>query len=273
VILRALAIVAGLAGCEPGRAAVSRGDCEAVLAHLVALERDVSEPAVCKYHGKCEGSEEARYLEQCPRVLSRREVGCYQRATSLRAAEACLPLVALAARIDTGQRGEAEDDDARDGGAAWIRPGDRAALMLRELEQIRDATCACTDATCRVEAQDRMDRWMSGFATLQNDQTSTEIAMKLFRDTEACRTGGGGLDAGVTGALPSCQVYILLIEKMSTCSGIPQSSRDSLLTSLPQLRDAYDATNMSADVQQQIDASCAQGLDSLRDQLRTLGCL
>ena len=35
--------------------------------------------------------ERKRFTRMCPKVLSRREVRCYQRATSLALADACLP--------------------------------------------------------------------------------------------------------------------------------------------------------------------------------------
>lgn len=272
---RAAVILLALAGCDPGTARVSAGACEDVLAHLVVLERDAADPAMCPFHAKCEGSEHDQFAAQCPRVLTRRELGCYQRATTLAAANACLPLTAFAERITTGERVEpAPLGETKYG---WsLRPNDQRAVMLGELERIRDAACACTDPTCLLGVGDRVDAWMSRFSSLEGDPNSTQIASRLFREVEACRSGKRGtLDAGVGlggGGLPSCTAYLVLMERMASCPALPQTSRDSLRDNLPSLRDAYDGANMSDDVRKQMDDACAQALPSLQDQLRNLGC-
>lgn len=108
----------------------SRHDCEAVLAHLIVLETPAVDPwglpvkTMCKYHPACDGSERKRFMEMCPKVLSRRELRCYQRATSLALADACLPRSELDERIMTGASGGGRGGNSYGGrGPAWLGMG------------------------------------------------------------------------------------------------------------------------------------------------------
>lgn len=120
-------LLLAITGCadEPGDRP-SRHDCEAVLAHLIVLETPAVDPwgmpvkTLCKYHPSCDGSERKRFMQMCPKVLSRRELRCYQRATSLNLADACLPRSELDARIMTGDAGRGGQSY---GGPAWLGLG------------------------------------------------------------------------------------------------------------------------------------------------------
>jgi hypothetical protein len=124
-------LVFALAGCaDEGSDRPTRHDCEAVLAHLIVLETSAVDawgmPAktMCKYHPSCDGSERKRFVQMCPKVLSRRELRCYQRATSLNLADACLPRTELDARIMTGQSGGGGGHGyGGGGGPAWLGLG------------------------------------------------------------------------------------------------------------------------------------------------------
>ena len=97
-----LALLATLGACDDGPGdRPARHDCEAVLAHLLVLE-DGADLTMCKYHPSCDGSERKRFMAMCPKVLTRREARCYQRATSLAHADLCLPRADLDARIQGG---------------------------------------------------------------------------------------------------------------------------------------------------------------------------
>jgi len=162
----AIALALLVPACAVERAGPSRQDCEAVLAHLVVLE-SATIPVMCRFHAGCGGDEEDLFLQRCPAVLSRRELGCYQRATSIDAADACLARDALAARIDTGVV-EARDhgDDAEgwhDDAWAWNRsPEEQALAGLRDL---RDDACRCHDRACAERVEQRfmtlVEHWES----------------------------------------------------------------------------------------------------------------
>lgn len=123
-------VVLALSGCadDGDRDRPSRHDCEAVLAHLIVLETPAVDAwgspvkTLCKYHPSCDGSERKRFVQMCPKVLSRREVRCYQRATSLNLADACLPRSELDARIMTGESG-GEQSNGGGAGPAWLGLG------------------------------------------------------------------------------------------------------------------------------------------------------
>jgi hypothetical protein len=127
-----LALAAIAAGCDAEASdRPSRHDCEAVLAHLIVLEQPAVDPwgapveTLCKYHPSCDGSERKRFMAMCPRVLSRRELRCYQRATSLAHADQCLPRAELDRRVQTGEG----DTGGRGYGAgpAWLGFDTRSA--------------------------------------------------------------------------------------------------------------------------------------------------
>jgi hypothetical protein len=100
-------VVASLAACTGDDGGVSRAECEAVIAHLVVLERadGLADGPMCKYHSSCDGRARRQFLDMCPRVLTSREARCYQRATTTRSADDCLPRELLDVRIATGERG------------------------------------------------------------------------------------------------------------------------------------------------------------------------
>jgi hypothetical protein len=120
-------VLLALVGCaDEASDRPSRHDCEAVLAHLIVLETPAVDPwgmpvkTLCKYHPSCDGAERKRFMQMCPKVLSRRELRCYQRATSLSLADACLPRSELDARIMTG---DASRGGQSYGGPAWLGLG------------------------------------------------------------------------------------------------------------------------------------------------------
>jgi len=94
----ALVVVAACGGGGDDRP--SRHECEAALAHLIVLEAPGG--TLCKYHPACDGTQRRRFVDECPRVMSQRELRCYQRATSLELADICLPRAVLDARIQGG---------------------------------------------------------------------------------------------------------------------------------------------------------------------------
>ena len=125
-------VALALAGCaDEGDDRPTRHDCEAVLAHLIVLETPAVDAwgspvkTLCKYHPSCDGSERRRFMQMCPKVLSRRELRCYQRATSLDLADACLPRSELDERIMTGQGGGGRGGQSYGGGEgpSWLGLG------------------------------------------------------------------------------------------------------------------------------------------------------
>ncbi len=147
----AVAVAVALAGCADPGSGATRKDCEAVLAHLVVLESDTT-PVVCRFHHACGGDDEAKFLAACPEVLSRRELGCYQRATTVAAADACLDRVALAARIDTGVVEPTDDYE----GWTWEQSPVRRALG--KLRILKDEACGCRDAACADRVEQRFQQ-------------------------------------------------------------------------------------------------------------------
>jgi hypothetical protein len=160
----ALALAVVLAGCADDRAGTSRRDCEAVLAHLVVLEGD-STPILCRFHPDCGGDEEDKFLDRCPSVLSRRELGCYQRATTIGAADSCLDRVELAARIDTGVVEESERSYGGGGGfqdgLSWHRSPEEEALA--SFRRLRDDACDCRDRACAERVEEKFRRLLTRF--------------------------------------------------------------------------------------------------------------
>jgi hypothetical protein len=124
-------LLVALAGCADDTSdRPTRHDCEAVLAHLIVLETPAVDSwgspvkTLCKYHPSCDGSERKRFMQMCPKVLSRRELRCYQRATSLTLADACLPRTELDERIMTGEGGGGGRGYGGGGrGPAWLGLG------------------------------------------------------------------------------------------------------------------------------------------------------
>lgn len=163
MLIKRAFLLLGLAACDPGTLRPTSDDCEAVLARLVLLEADTT-PVMCKYHPGCSGEDDDKFLEVCPKVISRREQVCYLRATSLAEADACLDRETFAKRIETGV---VEETAARHASGRWddglymdFSPEARA---LAELRQIRDEACACGDPTCADRVSDKLrmlaERW------------------------------------------------------------------------------------------------------------------
>lgn len=176
--MRLAAALLALAACDGAKASVSARDCEDVLAHLIVLERD-STPVMCRYHPDCGGDDEDAFLATCPKVLARRELRCYQRATTVTAADACLDRVAFAERIETGE----VEDGAEVSGRAWRgfdplaakSPIERAMAQLGDL---RDDACACHDAGCAATIEARFRTLVERWSAVFDDKMEPDEAQK-----------------------------------------------------------------------------------------------
>ncbi len=176
IALLAAALALG-AGCnKKAPAAVSRADCEHVLAHLTVLEKDEVSKPISKYHPSGGDGKEA-FLAKCPKVLSVKEADCYQRATSVASADDCL------------HRGEL---DARIGGAVAVPGGlavppmTRQDQALAELTAARDRTCACKDFACAEAVQKEMEPLQRKYGDLKGDKAFEARVEPIFEQLVDC---------------------------------------------------------------------------------------
>ena len=300
--IRGFALLAvALAACSgEGDNGVSRQDCEAVIAHLVVLEKLGNEPhgPMCKYHLACDGGDRHRWMDVCPRVLTRKEQRCYQRATSLSSADDCLARSDLDERIQAGTQFGGDSY----GGSKWLGVGGGPAATpeeraLRDLDDLKDDACKCRDADCATKVEDRFQDIAGRLGNLDRTpglrdraQQVAEAAMKCLAAAVTGPDAGAPYnpygtytyndpwapapDAGVAGStgLPSCDAYIAGMEAYMNCPAMSYG-RDSIQQSIDYMRQSYAAyTGYSADVRAQADQSCKTALDTLRSSAASLGC-
>ena len=185
--MKRLALVLVLGACDGARLQPTADDCQAVLAHLVVLEAD-STPVMCKYHPNCSGEDDDHFLSACPKVLTRQEQLCYQHATTIVEADACLEREVLAKRIDTGEVEELITYGATGWDDGLYLDFSPEARALAELRTFRDDACQCGDRTCADRVSDRLRTLMERWEKV-GDRASKSIereGQRVFGQYERC---------------------------------------------------------------------------------------
>jgi hypothetical protein len=300
-----LALVALGACGEGGEEELSRQECEAVAAHLVVLEKleGAEGGPMCKYHRFCDGADRRVFLQTCPRVMSRKQAHCYQRATSLAGADDCMPRLELDARVQAAGRG----DGYGYGGSTFLgttggsRPQDRA---LRDLTALREDACRCRDDACATQIENRFQDLAHRFGDFDHVPGLRDRAQRLAEEAMKCLVNAmvppdagapqvfvdpwapvdagptayrdpWAPDAGAAGStgMPSCDQYLAAMEAYAACAQFPPSSRDSVRDSIESLRKGWaDYANQPASARQAADDACRQAVDSVRQSAVAMGC-
>ncbi len=264
-----LAIALALAACSGDDDRVRRRDCDAVLAHLVVLEKGESDQPMCKYHPDCDGERADRYVRACTDVLTRAQADCYLRATTLDDADDCLRRDMFDDAIRTGQRaGSKSSGRGRSGGDdPWFGGGGSPTSQMR---RIRDAACACKDKDCSDAVQRRMEDWGRDNASA-NPAPDDEV-MKLAMEASECMVKVMSGTSGGTG-MPDCDEYVKLVDELMLCDDYPYSAREATRESLESLRQSWgDPTYMSDSVKASTNDSCKMMADSTRQAMQAMGC-
>lgn len=291
-----------LSACGGGEDRARGRDCEAVLAHLVVLEKGELDQPMCKYHPSCDGERADRYDRTCPKVLTRKQASCYLRATNVDDADDCLDRDSFDDAIRTGRRSK------RGGGGDDPWTGSGSKTMLGQMEDLRDDACACKDKACADAVQKDFEEWArrNASATTSTDPAITERITKLAMEFTECTIKvttdsygyGGGYgygygypDAGVPDAntyykdpfnfrggagstgMPACDEYFELIDDLTSCSAYPASARDAMRDAADQMRKGWgDPSAMSDYMKQSTNDTCRAMVDSTRQYMRDLGC-
>jgi hypothetical protein len=164
--------------------------------------------------------------------------------------------------------------------------------MIAAMTQFKDKMCACQDKTCAEKVSQEMMVWAKSHADDDSKPDSetmkeaTEISeqmskcmMKAYED----KSGGGGIGAtiGEAGGTmvaggdlpPDCADYKAMIERLSTCSKMPQQSRDALKQSFEQMEKMWkDLGSMPPESKKAMGDACKQGADALRQAAQSTGC-
>jgi hypothetical protein len=164
--------------------------------------------------------------------------------------------------------------------------------MIAALAQFKDKMCACQDKTCAEKVSQEMMVWAKSHADDDSkpDTDTMKEATELSEQMSKCmmkayedKSGGGigatiGEAGGVAGGGPSglpqsCTDYRNYLEQLTTCSKIPQASRDAFKQSLKTMDDAWgNLGNMDASGRKAMDDACRQGLDATKQATTSLGC-
>jgi hypothetical protein len=131
----------------------------------------------------------------------------------------------------------------------------------------------------RAHAQDDHDQGLAN-RTETSCMLATTPLRQLYNDN-GCYTlqpleapapsdgSGPALDA----RLSSCAQAIAIYEAMAVCEAVPQETRDEVNYAIESMRGMWQTSpDMPDDEAAAIDESCAQSLDSLREQLASAGC-
>jgi hypothetical protein len=278
-LVAAVFVVVTLAACGGDESRVRRRECDAVLAHLVVLERGEVDQPMCKYHPDCDGERADRYVKSCSKVLTRTQADCYLRATTLDGADECLPRHDFDDAIRTGQR----SDRARDPGDddPWYgRGSDRSSLG--QMRAIRDDACACKDYACAERMQKRFEEWARDNATTSTkpDDDLMKLAMEASECMSRAMSGGygGGLgygyyDAAPASGMPACDEYAALVDRIMLCDAYPQSARDAMRDGIEAMRAAWgDPAYMSSSTRDSTNESCRMMVDATKQAMQSMGC-
>lgn len=275
VVISLVALVA--CSSEGGR--VRKRECEAVLAHLTALERGETDQPMCKYHADCAGDEAAKFERNCTRVLTAAQADCYLLSTSLDDADDCLRRDVFDDELRTGHRagGKGKTSSPDD---PWSGSNDHSPLG--EMRRIKDQACACKDKACADAVQERFMAWARDNASTSNDDQLSKLAMeasecmvKAMTDSNGTYNYYGSYDAAPAGAtgMAACDEYIGLVDRLSYCSAYPQSSRDAIRDSIEAMRKGWgDPAYMSDYMRESTNESCRMMVESMRQTMSSLGC-
>jgi hypothetical protein len=262
-----------LAACGGGEERVRRRDCEAVLAHLVVLEKGESDQPMCKYHPDCDGERADRFARSCTKVLTRDQADCYLVATTLDEADDCLRRDMFDDSLRTGRRAGSKAS-GKGGDDPWFGGG--GGSPLSQLRRMRDDACACKDATCANEVQQRFTDWAAGpGSTLSGTAKPDEEVMELAMEASECMVKAMSMtsyDAG-TGStgMAACDEYVTLVDRLQLCDAYPYSSRVAAKDALEAMRASW-SSYMSDYLKESTNDSCKMLVDSTRQTMQQMGC-
>lgn len=158
------------------------------------------------------------------------------------------------------------------------------------LTQFKDKMCACTDRACADRVSQEMMVWSKSHMDDEqpdSDQLkevtaiSEQLAKCMMKAMEEPASGGGiGATIGEAGGTvasgdlpPSCVEYKSMMERLTTCSKLPQQSRDAFKQGLETMEKAWkDVGTVTGSARKMMDDSCRQGVDTLKQTASQLGC-
>lgn len=168
--------------------------------------------------------------------------------------------------------------------------------QLEAMIQFKDKICACNDKQCADKVTQEMTVWANSHKDGKLSEDDTAKATKIGEEMGKCVTriysqpdpstgGGGGIGstiasaggvAELSGDMPGqCQDYRASVLEAANCPKLPQASRQALLDSYKQMADAWksiDFKTLPAASLETIEKSCKQGVDAMKQMMKTLGC-